>query len=604
MTRAITALALLFTLASPANAARYVNLFTIPNCAACPASKALAAQHGIRVVDASLDPQWARLCGVRVYPTWIAEEDGRIVDRHEGTPTVERLRQLMGAGDPRRPRTISPDDRPQPTPAGPYGTIPGTSPDLSPWRPATPSDRPSFRQTTVQITCGRAGGSGAIVGSHEGIALVLTAHHVIEDGGSLSIQTSDGTRHPAEIFASSEALDLAALKVTPGYDLPAAPLSSEEPQQGESVTMCGFGGGRWRELQGKVTGYYGRGGHRNAIDLGTDAISIPGDSGGPIYNARGEVVAILWGGPLVGPRGPMIRTQAVRQEQINAFFEQRTNVLAEVFGPHSQVRKNEAAIAALEARMQSMGYTGSEIAQLKADIARLQDSDARNTQLADTARRMYAEWEPIRADVIALVRNGLAPERQAILDQAASNAASIISTHREADKALIAAAEQRARKAEEEAAAAKTLANGATAKAEAANATAEAAKASVLETVANAFTRYKTEREAGATPAQAGLAAAGQALTDRERDREAAIIGAIQAGLEKKEEGAGGFTIAQTVLAALTGGSIVGVGLAALRKVNPPVGYAATAAVTAARALRKTTTHPDGTQTVEETTPA
>ena len=156
------------------------------------------------------------------------------------------------------------------------------------------------------------------------------------------------------------------------------------------------------------------------------------------------------------------------------------------------------------------------------------------------------------------MRNGLAPERQAILDTANANAQRLVADQKAKDALLIAQAEERARKAEEEAQAAKPEAREATAKARAAEEGVATAKLSILETVANALNRYRDERAGGASPTQAGLSAAGGALEDRERLREAAIIGAIQQGVQAREEGGGVLSMAQAII-----GGLLAVGLGA-----------------------------------------
>lgn len=533
--------------ANPYVAPTEVVLFSANWCAACPPSKALAAQHGVRVIDFDAERGLAAQYGVRLVPTWLVIADGRVTEHFEGTPSVEELRRML---------------RQQTLPPSPIGRE---------QQPNPPTQRPTLRDTTVQIQAGRYGGSGVIVGSQNGKALVLTAQHVTAGGEPYTVTTNFG-RYQAKLFGHNAVLDLAALIIEPGRELPAAPLAETEPRPGDPITLCGFGGGRWKELPGTVKGYSRHQTHEET-DLVVSPKAISGDSGGPIYNARGEVVGILWGGPVHAPGQPLIHTQAVRPTSIDGWFEQKTGALAQIFGPHSMVLENREAVARLEAKMQGMGYSAQEISQLRADLVRLQGQVERNSQLAETARQLHAEWSPIRDDVIALVRNGLAPERQAILDAANAQAQRLLADQKVKDQAIIAAAEQKVAAAEAEVAALKNDVGEAKAIAVKAEQGVAEARVSILQTVANALGNYRDARSGGASPTEAGLATAEQVLREREREREANIIGAIQAGVQARQQGASGLSIAEAVLIALSGGGVVGGAMYLLRRrVAPAAG--------------------------------
>src|SRR5690606_624801 len=191
----------------------------------------------------------------------------------------------------------------------------------------------SYKQTTVRITRAPYGGSGVIIGSKHGKSLVLTAYHVIEDGHTdrITVTTEWGT-YDAKVLGTHPSYDVAALVIEPGRDLPYAPLVSSDPQPGERIYLCGYGGGRWKQTPGSVKGYVTHG-SGDPQDIAVTPIAISGDSGGPIYNTRGEVVGILWGGPLYSARGPMTHTQAIRPSRIDGWAEQRMGgFLNRIFG--------------------------------------------------------------------------------------------------------------------------------------------------------------------------------------------------------------------------------------------------------------------------------
>ena len=82
---------------------------------------------------------------------------------------------------------------------------------------------------------------------------------------------------------------------------------SEWPRQGDAVELIGYGGGRLRHWSAKVNGYTLTGETNKHQTLSIDTTTIGGDSGGAIA-FEGRLVGVIWGGPLAGPRGPMVAT--------------------------------------------------------------------------------------------------------------------------------------------------------------------------------------------------------------------------------------------------------------------------------------------------------
>lgn len=143
-------------------------------------------------------------------------------------------------------------------------------------------------------------GSGIII-SDEGY--VLTNNHVVSGAESLSITTSDGEEHEAELIGRDSKTDLAVLKFNnDGIKYEAAPLgNSDSVVVGEAVYVIGNPLGELansmtngmvsavnrsvdmqNEERGNVT--------MNFIQM-TAAIS-PGNSGGALINAYGEVIGV------------------------------------------------------------------------------------------------------------------------------------------------------------------------------------------------------------------------------------------------------------------------------------------------------------------------
>ena len=170
-------------------------------------------------------------------------------------------------------------------------------------------------------------GSGVCVGFKNGRAAVLTCRHVTGSQTRAVITLADGRIANATVLRDEDGYDLVLcefeIESVPGVAL----VAGEAPAKGERITLAGFGGGRWKELAGSVLGYVGPGvpggaqrSTRNGYELAITAESISGDSGGPIFNSKGETVGILWGGPQQYQNGPMIHTQCASQPALRTFL--------------------------------------------------------------------------------------------------------------------------------------------------------------------------------------------------------------------------------------------------------------------------------------------
>ena len=130
--------------------------------------------------------------------------------------------------------------------------------------------------------------------------------------GPIEVLLTDGRKLPASVGARNADLDLALLEVE-AQDLPAAAVGdSAQLRVGELVFAVGHPWGQpWVVTAGIVSGL-GEVPVRGASDTGaakermaqyvrSDVRLAPGNSGGPLLNARGEVVginAMIFGGDL------------------------------------------------------------------------------------------------------------------------------------------------------------------------------------------------------------------------------------------------------------------------------------------------------------------
>jgi serine protease Do len=138
----------------------------------------------------------------------------------------------------------------------------------------------------------RGAGSGFII---DGSGLILTNNHVVEGAERLTVKLSDGRSLHARIIGTDPDTDIALIKVESPTPLPAAPLGdSSSLRVGEWVCAIGNPLAYEHSVTVGVVSYVGRKLWDPALDeyIQTDAAINFGNSGGPLINARGEVIGI------------------------------------------------------------------------------------------------------------------------------------------------------------------------------------------------------------------------------------------------------------------------------------------------------------------------
>jgi S1-C subfamily serine protease len=153
----------------------------------------------------------------------------------------------------------------------------------------------ALQPSVVAVLTDEGEGSGVVYAAD---GTVVTNAHVVEGTDALQVAFVDGERVPAEVEASDPRSDLAVLRVERD-DLPVPPFADELPAVGELAVAMGNPLG----FENTVTAGIISGLHRAIpgsaartpalIDLvQTDAAISPGNSGGALIDAAGEVVGI------------------------------------------------------------------------------------------------------------------------------------------------------------------------------------------------------------------------------------------------------------------------------------------------------------------------
>ena len=156
--------------------------------------------------------------------------------------------------------------------------------ELEFWYPLRPDDNSKRKSLGF--------GSGFVV---EAGGLIVTNQHVIEDSRNIMVRLYDGSEYPAELLGADPETDLALMKVRPKARLQKVSLGdSDHLRVGDWVMAVGNPYNYDHSVTVGVVSAKDRKIDENPYEsyVQTDAAINFGNSGGPLFNANGEVVAI------------------------------------------------------------------------------------------------------------------------------------------------------------------------------------------------------------------------------------------------------------------------------------------------------------------------
>jgi serine protease Do len=135
-------------------------------------------------------------------------------------------------------------------------------------------------------------GSGFIISK---TGYVVTNNHVIADADEITVVLQDDTRLPAELIGRDAKTDLAVLKVKSKNDLPAVGFGgSDIARVGDWIVAIGNPFGLGGTVTAGIISARGRDINSGPYDdfIQTDASINRGNSGGPMFNLKGQVIGI------------------------------------------------------------------------------------------------------------------------------------------------------------------------------------------------------------------------------------------------------------------------------------------------------------------------
>lgn len=170
-----------------------------------------------------------------------------------------------------------------------------TTARAAPTAPGPDPPHPAVVRVIAPDSQGVSYGSGTLVGVWGQQGLVVTNWHVVRDAtGQIEVVFPDGFRSAATVLATDSEWDLAALTIWRPAVEP-VPLANGAPRPGDPLTIAGYGSGRYRAVTGRCTQYVAPGSRDPFEMVELSVAARQGDSGGPIFNVRGELAGVLFG---------------------------------------------------------------------------------------------------------------------------------------------------------------------------------------------------------------------------------------------------------------------------------------------------------------------
>ena len=136
-----------------------------------------------------------------------------------------------------------------------------------------------------------AQGSGFFISAD---GYIVTNNHVVEHATEVNVTTTDGKVIPAKVIGTDSKTDLALLKVKEGGAYPFVNFAAQAPRVGDWVIAVGNPFGLGGTVTAGIVSARGRDIGSGPYDdfLQIDAPVNHGNSGGPTFNAEGDVVGV------------------------------------------------------------------------------------------------------------------------------------------------------------------------------------------------------------------------------------------------------------------------------------------------------------------------
>ncbi|MEC7565719.1 MAG: serine protease [Planctomycetota bacterium] len=174
----------------------------------------------------------------------------------------------------------------------------GQPPSVSPSSPAlADADQPHPAVARIRSLESNATsfGTGTLIYRQGNQGILVTNDHVIRDAqDDILVTFPNGFRSSAKVIIRDPRWDLAALLIwSPEID--PVVITGQPAKPGDRLTIAGYGSGRYRSVSGICSQYVSPGANLPHEMVELRAVARNGDSGGPIFNQKGELAGVLFG---------------------------------------------------------------------------------------------------------------------------------------------------------------------------------------------------------------------------------------------------------------------------------------------------------------------
>ena len=177
----------------------------------------------------------------------------------------------------------------------------GTGSGLWKWTPEA-----DYHRSVVEVSTSHGAGTGVLISVDKDKPIkdgfegyVVTAWHVIQDDmvdGEIKVTFKNKRRaRGCQVVQHDEEKDVAVLWVWVPGDVKPAKLATQPVKRGDKLELAGLGGGT--NLANCIRAFEAEASPPSSIEkIFADVPLLPGDSGGPVFNSKHEVVGIISGG--------------------------------------------------------------------------------------------------------------------------------------------------------------------------------------------------------------------------------------------------------------------------------------------------------------------